>query len=166
MMPVKAAEGITIIRWTIQPKKQGEAIRTCLLDASTPERAKAAWMMVFNTLDKAGAFEYLTAEKYKAAFRPESIANTMRQLFGTVPGAKLTFDGADTVLDYDGAAYRVRVTEERAPTETTSQGFLEWKQLCALYKEAKGGSAQAMVVLCMKQPGVVTELAETCKEGQ
>lgn len=166
MMPIQAAEGITVIRWTVQPKKQGEQPRTCLLDASTPERAEKAWRRIFSALDAAGTFEYLVGDKYKAPFRPESLANTMRQLMGGVPDAKLTFNGADTVIEYDGASYRMSITEERAPTEQNSKGFLEWQQLCALYKEAKAGSAPAMTMLCLKAPGVSAELAETCKDGQ
>lgn len=158
----KAAEGITVIRWTIQPKQSGESPRTLLLDASTPERAKAAWMRIFKDLDSENRFEYLKGDKYKAPFRAESLANTLRQLLGGVGGAKLTFDGAHTVIDYDGGRYRISVTEERTPTRETSQGFLEWEQSCELYKQAREGNASAMMALCLKQPGVMAELAVTC----
>ncbi len=158
----KAAEGITVIRWTIQPKKSGELPRVMLLDASTPERAKEAWAKVFKDLDAADSFAYLKDDKYKGPFRPESLANTLRQLLGSVGGAKLTFDGATTAIDYDGARYRVSIVEERAPTRETSKGFLEWEQKCELYKQARAGNASAMMALCVHHPGVVAELAVTC----
>lgn len=159
----KAVDGITILRFSRPPKKQGEPPRLRILDASTSERAKNAWETVFKSLDADNAFSFLTTDKYRPPFRPESLVKTLRQLLSGAQGTKVVVQDNTITLEHDGACYRISVTEECAPTRETSEGYEEWERLCILYKEAKAGNSQAMALLCMKQPGVSAEVAETCK---